>query len=34
MKLVISKGPPLVTLPHISNGTSYDDAKRQLEAWG
>lgn len=34
VKLVISKGPPLVTLPNISNGTSYDDAKAQLEALG
>ncbi|MGI8664977.1 MAG: PASTA domain-containing protein, partial [Jatrophihabitans sp.] len=32
VNLVISKGPPLVTLPSIPNGTSADDARRTLEA--
>ncbi len=30
--LVVSKGPPLVTLPQISNGTSAEDARRTLQA--
>ncbi len=34
IKLVISKGPPLVTLPDIANGTNFDDAKQQLEGLG
>jgi eukaryotic-like serine/threonine-protein kinase len=29
--LVVSQGPPLVTLPQIPNGTSAQDAKRTLE---
>jgi serine/threonine-protein kinase len=32
--LVVSKGPPLVTIPQISNGTNVDDAKHTLEALG
>jgi serine/threonine-protein kinase len=31
VNLVISQGPPLVTLPQISNGTSLDDARATLE---
>ena len=34
VNLVVSKGPPLVTLPHIANGTSAEDARRTLEALG
>ncbi|MFL6161235.1 MAG: Stk1 family PASTA domain-containing Ser/Thr kinase [Jatrophihabitantaceae bacterium] len=32
--LVVSKGPPLVTLPKIASGTSAHDARRKLEALG
>ena len=32
--LVVSKGPPLVTLPHIANGTAAEDAKKMLENLG
>jgi len=31
VNLVISQGPPLVTLPEISNGTSLEDARATLE---
>jgi serine/threonine-protein kinase len=34
VNLVLSKGPPLVTLPPIANGTSAGDAKHTLESLG
>jgi beta-lactam-binding protein with PASTA domain/serine/threonine protein kinase len=34
VSVVVSKGPPLVTIPEIANGTNADDAKTQLEALG
>jgi len=34
VEVVVSKGPPLVTLPDIPNGTNADDAKAMLEQLG
>jgi serine/threonine-protein kinase len=34
VSVVVSKGPPLVTIPEIANGTNADDAKAQLQALG
>jgi beta-lactam-binding protein with PASTA domain len=34
VSVVVSKGPQLVTIPEIANGTNADDAKAQLEALG
>jgi len=34
VSVVVSKGPPLVTIPEIANGTNADDAKAQLEGLG
>jgi serine/threonine protein kinase/beta-lactam-binding protein with PASTA domain len=34
VSVVVSKGPPLVTIPEITNGTNADDAKAQLEGLG
>jgi len=32
--LIVSQGPPLVTIPDLANGTSTGDARRTLEALG
>jgi serine/threonine-protein kinase len=34
VEVVVSKGPPLVTLPDIPNGTNVDEAKATLEGLG